>query len=404
MNEDTKKIEKRLMPYRFWLFAAISAFLVVTFAWYLPARFQLQGLLHMREEERMGSGGHTMMEGGIMAGDEHRASTYHEEQDVKQGLAVNLNLSPAPVFAGTTTRLEFFVNTRPGDIPVPVSDLQIEHEKLMHVIGIREDMEGFFHIHPFPPSVSIKFLDESGAGHLGIEYPFSKPGRYKIWSQIKKDGVDHTFGHPPILVLDRTGQAQGGTPGFLAEPLARNMIVDNYQVTLLFNEPAVKNQDTQLAFEIHTLTGKEVEVEPYLGADMHLTLIKDDWKQFIHTHPEGHKMTMNQHGGLQLFNEARAHGDEETPSMPINGMMQAGSRGIQFHINFPEAGLYKAFVQFRPKGIDLPQDEALTASFWIKVENEAPVKKTSQATLVLISLVLIAGLSFEVKRFLEPKV
>ena len=43
---------------------------------------------------------------------------------------------------------------------------------------------------------------------------------------------------------------------------------------------------------------------------------------------------------------------------------------VNFHAVFPETGVYKIFAQFRPKGIDLPQDEAFAASFWIKVEEK----------------------------------
>lgn len=381
------------MPYRFWLFAAISAFLLVTFVLYLPLRFQQMVFTSMMEGDT-----HAMEEGAMMSGNEHGANVYHEESDIKEGLAVNLSVLPAPVSVGTSTRLDFFVNEKPGNVPVPASDLELEHTKLMHVIGIRDDMNEFFHIHP--ELMPMQEYDPIMASTLSTPYVFKKPGRYKIWSEIKKDGVVHTFGHSPILVEGE------GTRSQKQVFFARNVIADNYQVAFLFDEPAVKNQATDLAFDIHTLTGQEIEVEPYLGADIHLTLIKDDWKQFIHTHPEDHNMTMNQHGGLELFfNEARANGDEkETHSMPASGMMRAGPHGIQFHVNFPESGLYKAFAQFRPRGIDLSPDEALTASFWIKVEETAPPKRVSQATLVVISLALIVGLSWGVKRFLEPKV
>ncbi len=42
-------------------------------------------------------------------------------------------------------------------------------------------------------------------------------------------------------------------------------------------------------------------------------------------------------------------------------------QNIQFHVMFPEPGLYKVFAQFRPENADLKEDEAIVASFWIKV-------------------------------------
>lgn len=363
------------MPWRFWLFALLSAFLIVTFVLYLPMRFQYQGILH-----NMGDQG-----GQMMAGDhaEHGAGIYHEESDIHEGLAINFNMAPVPVMIGTSTRLDFFVNQKPGNIPIPASDLEIEHTKLMHVIGVRDDMNEFFHIHPVAASTP---------GIMATSYIFSKPGQYKIFSQIKKDGVIHTFGHPII-------EAQGAGDRSHKEVLfGRNIIVGDYQVALKLDDPIIKGMETSLSFAIHTLTGQEVEVEPYIGADMHLAIIKDDLTQFIHAHPEGHDMNMNeQHGALRVINEAKAHGAEEE-----NVVSGAVNKTVSFHVVFPESGLYRMYAQFRPKGTNLPLDESLTASFWVRVEATAPLK-VSQFSLVIISLICMSILIWIVRKGLIVK-
>lgn len=375
MTEEEKKIEQNIMPWRFWLFALLSAFLVVTFILYLPMRFQYQGIVH-----DMGDKGGQIMAGGHM---EHGANIYHEESDIREGLAVNLNIAPVPVMIGSSTRLDFFVNNKSGNIPMPVSDLEIEHTKLMHVIGVRDDMNEFFHIHPQPTSTP---------GILIVDHIFSHPGYYKIWSQVKKDGVVHTVGYPTI---DVQGE---GNRSHKEVSFGRNMIVGDYQVVLKLDEPAVKGVETSLSFDIHTLTGKEVEVEPYIGADMHLAVIKDDLTQFIHAHPEGHDMDMNeQHGALRVINEAKAHGAEEE-----NVVSGAANKTISFHVVFPESGLYRMYAQFRPKGTNLAPDESLTASFWVRVDVTGPLK-VSQFSLVIISLVLMSVLSWVVRKWLIVK-
>jgi hypothetical protein len=63
----------------------------------------------------------------------------------------------------------------------------------MHVLGVRSDMNEFLHVHP---------VVNQTAGTFDATYTFAKPGRYKLWSEIKKDGVVHTFGHPEITVSD----------------------------------------------------------------------------------------------------------------------------------------------------------------------------------------------------------
>lgn len=470
------------------------------------------------------------------------AAAYHEELTVKEGITINLNVAPVPVKTGQSTRLDFFVNEKPAG--TPVTDLEIEHTKYMHVIGVRSDMEEFFHIHPkqsvenmysippkpapegwqsineagfsilIPPSwrysysefssspgVLIRPFDESGfnnkstiaitssdnegltvdefvnriypdikpeskkattvaeqrsmqvkyrLGEVGmptysmiemyvphqssvyrfklsylqgdaneeriikdfismletvtfvesteqqpgfwtVDHTFSKPGLYKIWSEVKRAGVNHSFGHPEISVQ---GEGEKSTKQVSA---ARKTIIDNYHVSLDIKDPVVKGREQAVSFDIHTSAGQEVEVEPYLGADMHLTIIKDDLKQFIHTHPEigmGHDAHSQ---GPALIPAAHANGeDDHEDEMPM-----PGEHGITFRPTFPEAGLYKMFAQFRPKGSALPPDNALTVSFWVEVKDKAPAQAGVWWGLLAVSSAAMVGLSFGVKRYIE---
>ena len=330
-------------------------------------------------EMRSGEDGHMIGS----ADNEHGENVYHEERDIASGLAVNFSTDPALATIGTSTRLMFLVNEKPSG--QPIEDLEIEQEKYMHVIGVRDDLNDFVHIHPIQTGIK---------GLLGVEHIFVNPGRYKFWSEVKRQGTVHSTGHEPFMVVGE------GVKSAKNVYFGRNVIVGNYQVALSFDEPAVKNLDTDLSFEVHSLTGQEVDTENYLGVPMHLTIIKDDWRQFIHTHPEGN-------GDLHstgIIPEARAHGGvEDEQEEPM--MMASSDHGIQFHVNFPEAGLYRAFAQFRPKGVDLPGDEALMASFWIKVE-EASAQSSSVSSwwvLLIVSLVLIVVLSVVIHRFLKAK-
>ena len=369
--------------------------------------------------------------------EEHGETLYHEEREVKSGPTVNLNITPVPFGVGQAQKLDFFVNEKPGNIPV--TDLEIEHEKYMHVIGVRSDMNEFFHIHPVRaevlPGNEVSIKEEIITPGTGFSYPsppispekrerfiqkteieasspppprlfiidytFKKPGLYKIWSEIKKDGVNHSFGHPEILVIGE-GLKEDKKISF-----GRNVIVGQYQVALNLDEPVVKGHEHDLSFDVHTFDGDEVEVEDYLAAPMHLTIIKDDWKQFIHTHPadDMHAENMNgleEHRGSRIFSEVLAHGDEELPGETHEEGV--ADETINFHAVFPEAGLYKAFAQFRPKGTDLPLDDALIAGFWIKVEEKAPPLVSSWWINLIWSLIAIVVLSVLVKKYLKKSV
>ena len=382
MTEEEKKIETKIMPWRFSFLLVLSILLIVVFVYYLPMRFQYNSLIHQMSDNaslRIETGTNMSMEGTA-----HGLNAYHEENTIKEGLVVNLSATPTPITLATTTWLDFFVNERPLMTPVPLGSLDISQTKLMHVIGVRDDMEKFFHIHPQATSTP---------GHLLTGYIFSKPGRYKVWSEISKDSVDHTFGHPDFTIEGLGPQSEKQVS------FARNIIIQDYQISLDFDEPAAKNVEEDLTFDVHTLTGNEIRLEDYLGVPMHLTIIKDDLRQFIHTHPEDDGHPMEPMGVMNMVPVALAHGEEE--EAPSQGMSPDTIHEINFHVTFPESGLYKVFAQFRPKDSGLSPEESLTASFWIQVADEKPSIIPKKVTYVGISIVLMIALSLIVRRFLK---
>src|SRR5215467_3197373 len=69
---------------------------------------------------------------------------YSEAVQVKSGPCVDLLTLEAK--AGEPVDLRFFVSEKRSWRPL--GKLQVQHEKFMHVIGVREDLNEFFHIHP----------------------------------------------------------------------------------------------------------------------------------------------------------------------------------------------------------------------------------------------------------------
>lgn len=372
-----KEMSAEVRPWRFWFTMMFSILLIVTFTYILPDRFYRQAMAdsdHPHEGAEMDEHMDEMMDDHPPAGggghDDHGSALYHEESEVPAGaLVVNFR----PEISGQFATLNFLVNE---------TNLEIEHERLMHVIAVRDDLGEFTHIHPV----------QSVPGVFTLPHTFTQPGRYKFWSQIKTDGVIHTFGHP-ILEAGPTDRSPSSiTPNF-----GRNVIVDNYQVALEIPEKVVAGREVDVSFDIHSFDGHEIAVENYLGAPMHLAIISEDLKQFLHTHPEeGHS-----HGAIKLINQVFAHGSE-----PVPGQMETGDTDevISFHVTFPEPGLYKMFGQFRPAGLFPPTDEEsnLRAEFWVQVEAPTAVGAalTTKPALVTISLVLMLGLGLVVRKFI----
>src|SRR3989344_4687099 len=173
-----KQALDKFRQWHFWWLVVFSVLLIVTFVYYLPARFLNQLSVN-----------HHMMEDMHGDSENHGEYVYHEEGDVKNGPVVNLKAYPEPFNTSEMLWLDFAVNTKPESTPVSYQDLQITSEKLMHVIGVRSDMNEFFHVHP-----------RINGDVFTIGTQLKKPGRYKIWSEIKKDDVIHVFGHPQINI------------------------------------------------------------------------------------------------------------------------------------------------------------------------------------------------------------
>jgi hypothetical protein len=137
---------------------------------------------------------------------------------------------------------------------------------------------------------------------------------------------------------------------------------------------------------------------------MHLAVISEDLKQFIHTHPMSPMDHSDEHGYFNVFPEALAHGGEEDEHSEEESMpMMTDDHGVNFQAVFPEAGLYKAFVQFRPKGVNLATEDTLTAAFWLRVEEKAPLPLSPWWINLLWASAAIVLLGWGVKKYLRVK-
>ena len=393
-----KQALDKFRQWHFWWLVVFSVLLIVTFVYYLPARFlnQLSVNHHMMEDmhdeeidehadEHMDEfSEEEMMKDNHGDSENHGEYVYHEEGDVKNGPVVNLKAYPEPFNTSEMLWLDFAVNTKPESTPVSYQDLQITSEKLMHVIGVRSDMNEFFHVHP-----------RINGDVFTIGTQLKKPGRYKIWSEIKKDDVIHVFGHPQINITG-SGATEEKEVSF-----GRNVILGPYQISLDHNEPIAVGEN-ELFFSIKTLTGGGVELGSYLGEPMHLTIIKDDLKNLIHTHPSSHEADHS----FYLIKQAKAHGE-------IEDGHEVPQEVLEFVVNFPEPGLYKAFAQFLPAEFENEEGEPepFLAEFWLEVKGgkEADLPAGGAKTqdpwwaLLVVSVVLIVILSLVVKKYITVK-
>ncbi len=251
---------------------------------------------------------------GFIAG----PSFYSEAANVKQGLAVDLFVGDVRV--GQPTKLRFYINQKPGG--QPVDNVQIEHEKFIHVIGVREDLSEFFHIHP------LKVAPGMWVG----THVFTNGGSYKLWADVKWRGAAYSFGQPMLSVsgrMDATGARRDPD---------NQALVSGYLVSLNHPVPLLTGSTNLLEFRINDSSGTAVTTENYLGAPMHVVIVREDLSVFLHAHPES-----------------------KAASDPV----------IRFRQSFAQPGIYKVFAQFRLWKSKLPPGEALLAEFYVTVSPDS---------------------------------
>lgn len=186
-----------------------------------------------------------------------------------------------------------------GDDGMTVSNFDVEHDRRMHLIVVRRDFVGFQHLHPKQGS--------DGSWSVGIED--LHPGVYRMFADFS------TAGRPLTLAGDLF------VPG-LFEPKRlepRSVTSDaggGYEVQI--SSPSATGGET-VPVEFHvTLNDRPIgAVQPYLGADGHLVALREGDQAFLHTHPEGEP---------------------------------GGTGPISFEVNYPTAGRYRLFLQFKHGG------------------------------------------------------
>jgi hypothetical protein len=227
--------------------------------------------------------------------------------DPVRGLSISengmtLELGQTTLERSRAAQLSFRVTDESGE---PVRDYDVEHTKQMHLIVVRRDMAGFQHLHPT--------MDESGTWSTPITIPDA--GIYRLFADFSHEGETTTLAAD--LAVD-------GSTDWRALPEQTKTVGagDGYEVSVA-GDDSTAGQDSELTFTV-TRDGKPVDVERYLGADGHLVALREGDMAFLHTHPEEHA---------------------------------DGSDAIRFTTEYPSAGRYRLFLQFKHEG------EVHTAAF-----------------------------------------
>jgi hypothetical protein len=215
--------------------------------------------------------------------------------------SVQLHLLPAEPVAGEEATLHFVISRKDGS---PVK-FDIIHEKPLHVMIIRDDLQNFAHIHADEPAEAY-----------ALPYVFPASGKYRVMAEFSERGNVLAV---PFDVL---------VPGeYSAVPLAetaREQQVGEYSIILDAPAELRAKEHSELSFEVLREGVPVGDLDNFLGEKMHLAVWQEGLQYFAHAHP--------------------GHG-----------------AGLPFEVEFPSAGVYKLVGQFRHNGV------VQTAEFVVRV-------------------------------------
>ncbi|MBN6187549.1 hypothetical protein JQN58_11430 [Aneurinibacillus sp. BA2021] len=160
--------------------------------------------------------------------------------------------------------LHIFLRDKTGN---PVNDLEVNHEKLLHLMIVDEHLQKYDHLHP----------ERIGEGEFRVKSDLPE-GFYKAFIDIKPKGLAYHVAPVPFVVGSPGGSTHSHTEGLKADTsLTRN--VDGKTVTLHLSSNQA-NQPAALTFDLD-----RTDLTPYLGAMGHVVILDENAQEFLHVHP-----------------------------------------------------------------------------------------------------------------------
>lgn len=203
-----------------------------------------------------------------------------------------------------------------------LKDFAVVHEKIMHLIVVRKDLQNFQHLHP-------DFSPATGEFSLAVVFPTDGP--YRLFPDFTPA---RAADNPQLLPVTVFADAMVGDQSrYQPQPVTADTEtkerVGEYEVTHTFPGSPV-NAAVPLTYSLSVAqNGQPVtDLEPYLGARGHSVILRADTLDFIHTHAE-------------------EDGKIEGPQ-------------LTFSTTFPGLGLYKIFTQFQHAGSVYTADYAIS--------------------------------------------
>lgn len=229
------------------------------------------------------------------------------------GYTLDVARSIAP--ADPNASLQFRILYETG---APVQRFEESHDKLLHLIVVRNDLSAFQHLHPM--------LDDAGTWRVPVD--FSRAGDYRVFADFVPVGG-------PALTLGANVHVAGAYDPRPLPAVSTSSQVDDYTVRLSGTPKA--GAASALTLSVSRDGAPVTDLQPYLGAYGHLVALRAADLAYLHVHPIGES------------------GDGATTAGP----------NIEFHTTFPSAGEYRLYLDFQHG------NQVRTAEFTVSIEPSA---------------------------------
>lgn len=267
LNEAKKFLNKGVTGMRKWAIAGILYVTVVIFGFQAYDKWVAEdqnttaqaknngGKMEMDENKRNQemSEGHQEEEKGSTHGHEMAAGN-HEGSEVNAFVQTDKN------------NIKIFLKDKAGN---PIDELEVNHEKELHLIIVDEQLQKYYHVHP----------ERTGKGEFTIKNTL-RDGFYKAFIDIKPTNFAYKVEPVPFIVGNPDEKSHGHE---LIPETKFSKTVDGETVTL--NVSSFKaGKSVTLSFDLD-----QTNLTPYLGAMGHVVILDEYGKEFLHVHPSNDK-------------------------------------------------------------------------------------------------------------------
>src|SRR6266446_9264104 len=264
----------------------------------------------------------------------------------KAGFSAEFRTEPSEVAAGKPTKLIISIKDANGAV---VRDLDLSHEKPLHLIVVSSDLSQFYHVHP---------ESQPQGTYRGVQ-TFANSGHYKLYADFTPPNGSQVV---EAFDLNVTGLARSSVA--LVPDSTATKTEGGLRVTLQPDKPLRSGDEVMLNFAIFDeRTGTPVtDLQRYLGAPAHVVIISGDTNDYLHVHPtEKGKVNHDTMAGMKEM-----EGMDHSKAAQANGEARPISSEISAHTTFPRRGLYKVWAQFQRGG------RVITVPFVLSVAAGSP--------------------------------